>query len=125
MLAFLLDEHISPTVAAKLVARRPEMVVYSLSSWEAGAYLGAPDWDVLLAARAGLLTLVTYDQRTLVPLLRLLAEHGLKHTGVVLIDERTIHPARIGDLVRALEQLWERDRDLDWTGRVMYLTRHP
>ncbi len=124
MLSLLLDEHIPPRVALKLVARHPEMVVHSVSIWLAGTYLGAPDWELILAATASGLTLVTYDQRTLVPLVKLLADHGLSHSGIVLIDERTVHPASIGDLVRALEQLWDRDRDLDWTDRVIYLTRH-
>ena len=48
------------------------------------------------------LTLVTYDRRTIPPLLKAWAEEGLRHAGVIFVDDKTISPADIGGLVSAL-----------------------
>jgi hypothetical protein len=65
--------------------------------------------------------LVTYDQRTIVPLLRVWTEQEIAHGGVILIDERTIAQSNIGGLVRALAHLWEAEHQTDWTNQVVYL----
>jgi uncharacterized protein DUF5615 len=123
VLRLLLDEHLSPTVAEQIVALRPEIAVISLRNWESGVYLEAPDEVILAAAREEALTLVTYDQRTIPPLLKGWGEQGISHAGVVIVDERTIASHDFGGLIRALCQLWDAQGQWDWTDRVVYLTR--
>jgi hypothetical protein len=69
------------------------------------------------------LTLVTYDRRTIPPLLKTWAEEGRKPGGVIFVDEKTISPADIGGLVRALIQLFKETGRWDWTDRVCFLRR--
>lgn len=122
MLSLLLDEHLSPAIARQLRSRLAEIRVLSLREWEAGAYLQAADDAVLVAAGRQQLTLVTYDQRTIVPLLKAWGERGLTHGGVILVDTRTLAPSDIGGLVAALTLVWERFGRDEWTNRVVYLT---
>ena len=70
LLRLLLDEHLSPTIAEHLRRRNPQIAILSLQEWEQGAYLRAEDALLLTVARQQRLTLVTYDQRTIVPLLK-------------------------------------------------------
>ena len=123
MLAFLLDEHISPTVAKGLRRRRKELVVHCLAEWEAGKFLGLAD-DLFLAAASGQkLTLVTYDRRTIPRILQAWAEEGRTHGGVVFVDDKTIPPSDFGALVRALDKLQQQAGDWDWDNRVYTLSR--
>ena len=121
MLRLLLDAHISPRVARELRARIAGINMASLQEWNEGAYLDAEDAVILEAAYREHLTLVTYDQRTIMPLLRAWAEQEIGHGGVILIDERTIAQSNIGGLVRALARLWEAEHQTDWTNQVVYL----
>ena len=123
MLRFLLDENISPVVARQILVPRPEIAVVSLAAWERGTYLASPDDVLLLAACRQGLTLVTYDQRTIVPLIKLWSEQGITHGGVIFVSRNTIRHNDFGSLVQALCQLWDRDGATDWTDRVAYLTR--
>ncbi|MFM7278848.1 MAG: hypothetical protein ACKO1I_14630 [Microcystis aeruginosa] len=50
MLSFLLDEHISPTVAEQISYKRPEISIFPLITWQKGRYLGDSDEIVLKAA---------------------------------------------------------------------------
>ena len=59
----------------------------------------------LLEAAKQRLTLVTYDRRTIPPLLKSWAEAGRAHGGVTLVDDKTIAPSNIGALVWALAEL--------------------
>ena len=68
MLVLLTDAHISPNVAAQVKAKRPACTIYSVRFWRDGALLNAQDDVILAAAREEGLALVTYDQRTIVPL---------------------------------------------------------
>src|SRR5438876_7389729 len=65
----LTDEHISYLVAEQIRAKRPEIPVTSVSTWRAGALLGALDDHLLRAAAEDELTLVTYDRVSIPPLL--------------------------------------------------------
>jgi hypothetical protein len=65
VLRFLLDAHLSPVIAEQISTRRPEIVIFSLRDWEAGAYLDAEDDVILGKAHEQGLTLVTFDQRRL------------------------------------------------------------
>jgi predicted nuclease of predicted toxin-antitoxin system len=119
----LLDEHVSPAVAEGLVRAGGDAV--ALRAWLGGRYLEAPDETILAeAAREGRV-LITYDQRTIPPLLKLWAETGRRHAGVVFVDHRSIPPDDIGALVRALGELLERMGGLDWTDRLVFLRRSP
>ena len=123
MLKLLLDEHISPRVAAGLRRLDPKIIVRSMPEWEDGAFLGQEDSACLQEAANQKLTLVTYDRRTIPPLLKDWAEEGRQHAGVIFIDEKTISPADIGSLVHSLGLLVKEARDWDWTDRICFLRR--
>ena len=123
MLKLLLDEHISPDVAEGLRSRSPSIRVYPLTEWVNGNFLGQDDSACLLAAAGQATTLVTYDRRTIPLLLKVWAEAGQNHGGVIFVDEKTISPANIGGLVRALLQLHKEAGKWDWTDRVVYLRK--
>jgi len=123
MLKLLLDEHISPTVASGLRGRQRTIPVVCMVEWEDGQFLGQPDSACLQEAAAQGLTLVTYDRRTIPPLLKLWAEEGRSHGGVIFIDDETIQPSDAGGLVRALRNLWHQAARWDWTDRVCFLRR--
>ena len=123
MLKFLLDEHISPDVAHGLRRRHGELEVRYMVEWEKGHFLGQADSPCLLEAAAQGLTLVTYDRRTIPPLLKTWAEEGRTHGGVVFVDEKTISPADIGGLVWALTRLARETWNWDWTNRIYFLRR--
>lgn len=119
----LLDEHISPAVAHGLSAAHGALAVAALREWQAGAWLEAPDALLVRAAAADGWTLVTYDLRTIPPLLKEWGEQGISHGGVILVDERSIAPSDFGGLIRALERLVAALGDADWRDRVVFLTR--
>ena len=123
MLKLLLDEHISPDVADGLRRRNPSLVIHCMTEWEGGGFLGKEDSACLLQAAKQGLTLVTYDRRTIPPLLKTWAEEGRRHAGVIFVDEKTIPPADIGGLVRALMSLYKETGKWDWTNRVSFLRR--
>lgn len=123
MLKLLLDEHISPDVADGLRRRNRSLVAHSLGEWQNGDYLGQDDFSCLREAAAQRLTLVTYDRRTIPPLLKTWMEEGRNHSGVIFVDEKTISPADIGGLVRALSELYKTMGNWDWTDRVCFLRR--
>ena len=70
MLKLLLDEHISPAVAYGLRRRNRQLVAFYMTEWEDGEFLGQQDSVCLKQAAAQGLTLVTYDRRTIPPLLK-------------------------------------------------------
>jgi hypothetical protein len=121
MLRYLLDEHISPAVAASVKALRAEIDIVSLPLWEEGTYLGAPDDVLLRAAHAAGRTLVTFDQHTIVPLLRAWGQGGSAHGGVVFISSATYAVTDVGGIARALVRLWEDEGAQDWSDVALYL----
>lgn len=123
MLRLVLDEHISPDVATGLRRRLRSLVVHSMREWESGNLLGQTDSVCLQHAAEQGLTLVTYDRRTIPPLLKSWAEQGRKHAGVIFVDEKTISPADIGGLVAALTMLARETWEWDWTDRICFLRR--
>jgi len=123
MLKLLLDEHISPDVAEGLDRRNRAMVVRYIAEWEDGNFLGQEDSACLQEAAKQGLTLVTYDRRTIPRLLKAWAEEGRNHGGVIFVDEKTISPADVGGLVRALIKLSRETGSWDWSNRVCFLRR--
>jgi hypothetical protein len=123
VLKLLLDEHISPDVAEGLRRRNRALVVHYMAEWEGGNSLGRDDSACLQHAAKQGLTLVTYDRRTIPPLLKTWTEEERTHGGVVFVDEKTISPADIGGLVRALTQLSKETGRWDWTNRIYFLRR--
>jgi hypothetical protein len=120
----LLDEHISPAVTRGLRAAAGALAeVAALREWQDGAWLEAPDALLLQAAAADGWTLVTYDLRTIPPLLKDWGEQGIAHGGVILVDERSIAPSDFGGLIRALERLAAALAAADRQNRVVFLTR--
>jgi hypothetical protein len=97
------------------------MVVRHMAEWENGNFLGQDDAAFLPAAAAQNLTLVTYDRRTIPPLLKSWAEQGRSHGGLIFVDEKSISPADIGGMVRALSTLAKETGTWDWDNRICYL----
>jgi hypothetical protein len=123
MLKLLLDEHISPDVAAGLVRRNPKFIVRYMAEWEGGDFLGRDDSACLQHAAKQGFSLVTYDRRTIPPLLKLWAEEERQHGGIIFVDEKTILPSDIGGLVRSLTELVRETKNWNWTSRVCFLRR--
>jgi hypothetical protein len=123
MLKLLLDEHISPDVANGLRRRNRGIEIRYMLEWENGRFLGQDDHACLQEAAAQGLTLVTYDRRTIPPLLKTWAEEGRTHGGVIFVDEKTISPADIGGLALALASLATEAGKWDWTNRIYFLRR--
>lgn len=123
MLKLLLDEHISRGVANGLRRRDRAIEVHCLVEWEDGRFLGQEDSICLREAAAQRLTLVTYDRRTIPPLLKTWVEEGRRHGGVIFVDEKTILPADIGGLVWALTRLARETGNWDWNNRICFLRR--
>jgi hypothetical protein len=123
MLKLLLDEHISPDVADGLRRRNRSLIVRCMAEWEGGEFMGQEDSTCLREAASQGLTLVTYDRRTFPPPLKVWAEQERRHGGVIFVDEKTISPADIGGLVRALTNLSKQTGRWNWTDRVYFLRR--
>lgn len=115
----LLDYHLSPAIAQ--VLRRDGVDAVAVRDWLGGNYRSAPDDQLLAAAWSDERVLVTYDCRTIPPLLKEWAETGRQHAGVVLIDEKTVRPDDIGGLLRALRALIARSGGESWRDRTVFL----
>ena len=123
MLQFLLDEHLAPRIVKEFLRQCPGAAIGSVLEWQDGRLAGVPDDVLLVEAYEHRLTLVTYDQATVAPLLKSWAEQGIPHYGIVFIDDRTIRPNDFGGIVRALSHLWRQHKHANWHNRVIYLTR--
>ena len=123
MLKLLLDEHISPDVADGPLRRNRGLVVRYIAEWEGGDFLGRDDSDCLKEAATQGLTLVTYDRRTIPPLLKIWAEEERTHGGIIFVYEKTISPSDIGGLVRGLGELVREARNWNWANRICFLRR--
>ena len=119
MLSFLLDEHISPIVAKQIQQKQPDLAIFPLLTWQEGRYLGLPDNVILQVANEAQLTLVTYDQNTIPPLLWEWGTAQIDHRGVIFIDYQTIPPSNFW--MRSLLKLWHQEKQHNWTNRLIYL----
>jgi predicted nuclease of predicted toxin-antitoxin system len=121
MLRLLLDEQINPEVAAQMGVQFPHVEMTTLHVWEDRRYLQTDDAVILVEVYRQGYTLVTYDARTIVPLLKVWGESGIDHGGVIFVKASTIAPDNVGGLMRALAAVWEHYGDADWTNATMYL----
>jgi hypothetical protein len=120
MLAYLLDEHISPDVAIIVSTLRGDVAITSIFERN---WASLSDDELLRKAATSALTLVTYDQRTVPALLQQWAESSRDHSGVIFVDERTVAPNDFGMLARSLIHFWDLHQGLDWTNRLAFLRR--
>jgi hypothetical protein len=121
MVGLLLDEHLSPKIAAGLRRLNLRIPVHSINEWKGGAFRGRADAECLAEAARNRLTLVTYDCRTIPALLRAWREQGRGHAGIIYVDQRTISSCDIGSLVRALAWVVREFGGDDWTDREEFL----
>jgi hypothetical protein len=123
MASFLLDENISHVVVEQVLLKEPSSRIVSIKRWRLGLYTGVEDRIMLRAALEEGLTLVTYDLRTIKPLLKEWAEEGITHAGVVFIDDKSIAGNDFGSLIRSILSLWNAVKDHDLTNEVRFITR--
>lgn len=121
MLTYLLDENISFVVADQITRKNPDVGVQSIRRWQGGAFIGQEDGRLLRAAAQEGLTLVTYDLKTIPPLLAEMAADGERHAGVVFVDHSAIRSNDFGGLVSALLAHWQRYAAEEWTDRIAFL----
>lgn len=121
MVAFLLDEQISPKIVMQVSAKREDIPIYSIHDYTNGAYLGVGDEIVLTTAASDGLTLITYDQKTIPLILVEWGQARKNHAGVIFIDNRSIPANKFGALVKAIIWLYDRQKDADWQNRIIYL----
>ena len=124
MLAYLTNEHISHVVAEQVRLKRPDIRIESSSvaRWHPSQH---PDDLVLIAAMEEGLTLVTYDQKKIPPILLELASNGGHHGGVVFADRNSIPSDKVGILIQALIAFYDQYQALDWSDLVMFLQTLP
>jgi len=101
VLRLLLDEHLSENVATSSRSLAADIIA-SMVSWEEGAFQGQEDNVLLKAAHARGWTLVTWDQRTIAPLLQTWVGQGISHGGVVFCNRQTLATSDFGGIARAL-----------------------
>jgi predicted nuclease of predicted toxin-antitoxin system len=123
MLKLLLDEQISPDVAVGLRRKYKYLAVCCLAEWEYGRFLGMADAAILEEARAQNLILVTYDLKTIPPVLKTWMEAGREHGGVIFVDNKTIPSSDVSGLIRALHKLSQDFAESDWANQVWFLQR--
>ena len=121
MLSLLLDENISPEVAAQIHQKRPDIRIISIHMWQDGLFMAEPDELILTDAAALELTLVTYDQKTIMPVLVQWGYVGTDHAGVIFIDDLSIATHDFGSIIRSLIALWDASHQEDWTNIITYL----
>jgi hypothetical protein len=122
MLALLTDEHISHVVAEQVRLKRADIHIETLLRWRSGTLRNTADDVVLATAREEGLTLVTYDQKTIPPLLSELAGSGRHHSGVIFVDRNTLSSENIGGVTQALIAFYDQYQALDWTDLAMFLS---
>ena len=120
-LSLLLDQQISPAIAEQTRSKRPEIRILSLYEWHGGEFVGVEDTIILRAAGEEGSTLVTYDRRTIPPILKEWGTSGVSHGGVVFIDNRSIASNDFGAMVRALISFYDNEFNSDWRNRIGFL----
>lgn len=121
MLSLLLDENLSPEIAVQITVKRPDILVTSVHHWQEGRFKSQRDEAILEAAHEAGLTLVTYDQKTILPVLVQWGQAETDHSGVIFIDDRSFASNDFGAIIRALIKLWDDGYAVEWTNRVDFL----
>jgi hypothetical protein len=121
VLRLLLDEHISHKVAIGFSKQMGAVPIEAIDQFEKRRLAGVPDEIVLEEATRLGFTLVTYDVKTIPPLLRSWGEQGRSHAGVILIDDKTVPSDDFTRLIRSLNNFAGPLKDDDWTNRVVFL----
>ena len=83
-LFFFLNRQISPEIAAQTRSNRWGIPILSLYEWLGGDFVGADDSLILHSATQEGLTLVTYDRRTIPPILVKCKSSCISHVGILL-----------------------------------------
>ena len=99
----------------------PAIDIVSLHDWENGRYLATEDREILTVAARQRLTLVTYDQNTMLTHMAELVAEGCDHGEIIVIDGKTIPPRDVGGLVKAICWLWASESKSNWKNRTGYL----
>ena len=120
MLRILTDEQIDPDVAA--AARRRGIQITTLFEWSDGHFVGASDEEVLREAARHAMTLLSFDLKTIPPLLRAWGERGIDHGGVIFVDNKSFAQNDVRGIAKAISELWELQGKDDWTNRCFFLT---
>ena len=121
MLSLLLDEDISPEVTHQIAQKQPDIQITSVHYWHEGYYKGQPAEAILTAAMREGRSLVTYDQKTILPVLVQWGAAGIAHAGVVFVDDRSISNSDFGAIVKAVTALRNASRTAEWKNRVEFL----
>lgn len=122
MLQIFTDEQIDPNVAVAAKKRRREISIVSLFDWLDGHFVGASDEELLREAARQAMTLLTFDPKTIPPLLRAWGERGIDHGGVIFVDHKSFAQNDTSGISKALVDLWELQGKLDWKNRCFFLT---
>ncbi len=65
---------------------------------------------------------MTYDQKTIPPILMEWALSARHHIGVIFVDKSTVPSENIGALTQALITFYDKYLSLEWTDVVMFLS---
>jgi hypothetical protein len=125
MVSLLLDENISPAIAVQIRQKRPDIRIISIHAWQGGLFKAKADGEILADASVQGLTLFTYDQKTIMPILVQLGYAGIEHAGVVFIDDLSIATCDFGSIIRSLTALWDAFHNEVWTNVITYLKPIP
>lgn len=115
----LLDEHVSPAIARGLLDIGIDVI--TVSSWQGGVLRSTADDHILVTAAAERRVLVSFDVKTIPPLIDRWATRGIHHAGVILISRKTFQQDDISGIVRALRALVAERGNEDWQDQMAFL----
>ena len=117
----LLDAHLATGIVVGL--RRLGIDAVSLAEWRGGAYRTGSDDDNLRAAHEERRALVTFDVRSIPPLVRALAEQRSDHSGVILISRKTFAQNDVRQIVQSLARMLNERPGDAFANQVLFLAR--
>lgn len=119
MLRLVTDSHVPPAICTAIRKLAP-VETTPLREWHGGIYLHEFDARLLILAWEERVTFVTYDLNTFPLTVKQHLHMGLSHAGMIFISRRFRQNA-IGQIAQALVNLWQLEKNLDWTNRVRFL----